>query len=57
VSTELTYNALCAAFGPELYERHVIQGYGHIDCIFGKNAAQDVYPYMLAHLEKTATEP
>jgi cholesterol oxidase len=57
VSTELTYNALCAAFGPELYERHVIPGYGHIDCIFGKNAAQDVYPYMLAHLEKTATEP
>jgi cholesterol oxidase len=53
----LTYNALCAAFGPELYERHVIPGYGHIDCIFGKNAAQDVYPYMLAHLEKTATEP
>ena len=56
VSTELTYNALCAAFGPELYERHVIPGYGHIDCIFGKSAAQDVYPYMLAHLEKTATE-
>ena len=56
VSTELTYNALCAAYGPELYERHVIPGYGHIDCIFGKNAAQDVYPYMLAHLEKTATE-
>jgi cholesterol oxidase len=56
ISTELTYNALCAAYGPDLYERHVIPGYGHIDCIFGKNAAQDVYPYMLAHLEKTATE-
>ena len=53
VSTELTYNALCEAHGAALYSRHVIPDYGHIDCIFGKNAAQDTYPYMLAHLEAT----
>jgi len=54
VSTELTYNALREANGTELYSRHVIPGYGHIDCIYGKNAVADVYPYMLQHLEATA---
>jgi cholesterol oxidase len=53
LSTELTYNALCQAHGPKLYARHVIPAYGHIDCIYGKSAAQDVYPYMLSHLEAT----
>lgn len=53
VSTELTYNALRAANGNSLYSRHVIPGYGHIDCIYGANAARDVYPYMLDHLEAT----
>ena len=51
-STKLTYDALTAKNG-ELYTRHVIPKYGHIDCIFGKNAATDVYPYILQHLEKT----
>ena len=36
----------------DYYERHVIPEYGHIDCIFGKNAARDVYPYILRHLDK-----
>jgi cholesterol oxidase len=53
VSTELTFNALREANGKNLYTRHVIPGYGHIDCIFGQSAAQDVYPYMLEHLEAT----
>ncbi len=34
------------------YERHVIPEYGHIDCIFGKNAYIDVYPFILKHLNK-----
>ena len=54
-STELTYNILCEKFGAENYSRHVIPGYGHIDCIFGNNAVKDVYPHILNHLEKTAT--
>lgn len=53
VSTELTYNALREANGKDLYTRHVIPGYGHIDCIYGANASRDVYPYMLEHLEAT----
>ena len=57
VSTEMTVKNLSERNGPELYERHVIPGYGHIDCIYGENAAADVYPYILAHLEKTATLP
>ena len=31
----------------------VIPGYGHIDCIFGKNAVKDVYPFIVEHLEAT----
>lgn len=53
VSTELTYNSLREANGKDLYSRHVIPGYGHIDCIYGKDAVKDVYPYMLEHLEAT----
>jgi cholesterol oxidase len=52
VSTKLTYDALIQRHGSDLYERHVIPGYGHIDCIFGKDAARDVFPYILRHLEK-----
>ncbi len=53
-STARTVERLAAVNGRQLYERHVIPGYGHIDCIFGKNAARDVYPLIAAHLEKTA---
>lgn len=55
-STGRTYDELRERFDPALYSRHVIPGYGHIDCIFGKNAVVDVYPIMLTHLEKTAWE-
>ena len=53
-STARTVFKLSARNGAELYERHVIPNYGHIDCIFGKTAATDVYPLILAHLERTA---
>jgi cholesterol oxidase len=53
-STQRTFDALCAANGAELYSRKVIPGYGHIDCIFGAHAADDVYPHILDHLELTA---
>lgn len=38
---------------PALVSRVVIPNYGHIDCIFGKNAAVDVFPHILAQLEAT----
>jgi cholesterol oxidase len=50
-STAVTFDDLCRANGSRLYNRHVIPGYGHIDCIFGKNAAQDVFPYILDALD------
>ncbi len=53
-STARTLSRLSQANGRQLYERHVIPGYGHIDCIFGKNAATDVYPLIVAHLDRTA---
>ncbi len=52
-STRHTYDWLCEANGRELYSRFLIPHYGHIDCIFGKNAALDVYPSILKHLEAT----
>jgi cholesterol oxidase len=52
-STELTLQWLSAANGAHWYDRKLIPGYGHIDCIFGKNAVSDVYPLILEHLEKT----
>jgi cholesterol oxidase len=50
--SELTYNALREVNGPEYYVRHVIEGYAHMDCFIGKNAARDVYPIVTAELEK-----
>jgi cholesterol oxidase len=50
--TRKTYDALCSAFNPNQYTFHAIPGYGHIDCIFGKNACDDVYPYILSHLDR-----
>ena len=50
-STQITYELLCRTHGEHLYSRHLIPGYGHVDCIFGKSAAKDVYPLILQHLE------
>jgi cholesterol oxidase len=51
-STATTFDLLRGRNG-DLYQRHVIPNYGHIDCIFGKNAVRDVYPLILNHLEQT----
>jgi cholesterol oxidase len=51
VSTETTYNMLVERFGAQQYERHLIPGYGHLDCIIGKNAAVDVYPVIARYLD------
>lgn len=50
-STEMTFNLMRDKNKNTWYNRHLIPGYGHIDCIFGKNAVHDVYPYILQHLE------
>lgn len=52
VSTERTLGWLVNANGPELYRRHVIDGYGHLDTFMGPAARTDTYPLMLDQLEK-----
>jgi cholesterol oxidase len=53
-STERTLDMLRGEHPDIEYDREVIPGYGHIDCIFGADAARDVYPHIAAHLAKTA---
>ncbi|MFO0579279.1 MAG: hypothetical protein U1A78_35200 [Polyangia bacterium] len=43
-ATEASYRLLCEANGPELYHRHVLAGYGHLDCLIGQRAHEDVFP-------------
>lgn len=54
-TTERSFNTLIEKNGAEGYARHVIPNYGHIDCIFGKNAADDVYPHILSALDQNNT--
>lgn len=51
--SERAVDLLARKNGTNLYRRAVIPRYGHIDCIFGKDAARDVYPTILEHLEGT----
>ena len=53
-ATQTTYDALVDHFGNDdgRYARHVIEGYGHLDTVFGKNAVHDTYPKMLDHLDR-----
>jgi cholesterol oxidase len=37
-----------------LYEQHLFEGYAHMDMFIGRNAAADVYPYLLERLEPYA---
>lgn len=53
-STERTLEVLRTANPGVAYDRQVIAGYGHIDCIFGADAARDVYPHVAEHLNGTA---
>ncbi|HYJ53900.1 MAG TPA: alpha/beta fold hydrolase [Allosphingosinicella sp.] len=54
--TVKTMAELARVNGAGLYDRVEIPATGHIDCIFGKDAARTVYPAILAHLDKTATD-
>jgi cholesterol oxidase len=50
-STEESLGVLSQVNDPKLYQRRVIPGYGHSDCMFGKHAARDVYPLIVEHLD------
>jgi len=52
-TSERTYAWLCAhnPLRKSDYHRHVIEGYGHMDCFIGKNASIDVFPIIHDYLE------
>jgi cholesterol oxidase len=52
-STRRSLERLSATNGPGLYSRQEIPGYSHIDCIFGRDAALDVFPHIVSHLDAT----
>jgi len=54
-STLRDYELLRRKFGEKHYRRFLAEGYGHLDPIVGKNAAEDVYWRILTHL-KSCTE-
>ncbi|KAF2147047.1 uncharacterized protein K452DRAFT_218057 [Aplosporella prunicola CBS 121167] len=51
MGTAFDYDLLRSFFGPELYQRHLVQEYGHLDCWMGKRACEDVYPRVAEHVE------
>jgi cholesterol oxidase len=50
--SERTYQWLRAHNPPELYTRHVVPTYAHLDCFIGKHAATDVFPLIQSELEQ-----
>jgi hypothetical protein len=54
-STLKDYELLRRRFGERHYRRFLAEGYGHLDPIMGKNAAEDVYWRIFTHL-KSCTE-
>jgi pimeloyl-ACP methyl ester carboxylesterase len=49
---EATHDLLRSANGPELYTRHVVPGYAHLDLWLGREAPRDVFPIVLDELER-----
>jgi cholesterol oxidase len=50
---DMTVAALCEMNDDAFYKKHLMKGYGNTDCMFGADAAADVYPVILGHLEET----
>ncbi|MGW7207580.1 hypothetical protein [Streptomyces sp. NPDC054837] len=52
VGLRRTYDRLCQLHGRDLYRYDTIPGYAHLDLWLGAGSARDVYPTVLAELEK-----
>ena len=51
--TSLRTQAWLSRFNdPALYRREVFEGYAHMDLFVGKNAARDVYPWIVQELDR-----
>ena len=47
------HDAVVSAFNdPALYTRQVFDGYAHMDLFIGRDAARDVFPYLITQLER-----
>jgi cholesterol oxidase len=53
--TQTSVAALRESIDPELVALHLVDDYGHLDLVIGKDAERDVFPLLLDHLERTAT--
>lgn len=51
-STRRTFELLCREHGTSRYRHHVVDHYGHMDCLIGRDAAQDVFPLIGDHLDR-----
>ena len=51
-STKRTYDLLVDALGGDLFRRVVVDDYGHQDVFMGAQSARDVFPEVLAHLDR-----
>jgi len=51
-STDKTYSILRDHFGSKDYSRHVIQGYGHLDCWMGRESYKDVFPVVREEVDR-----
>ncbi|KUJ19631.1 FAD/NAD(P)-binding domain-containing protein [Mollisia scopiformis] len=51
-STDKTYSVLRDTFGCKGYSRHVIQGYGHLDCWMGRKSYVDVFPVVRKEVDR-----
>lgn len=54
--TDKTYSILRETFGEEGYERHLVPGYGHLDCWMGREAYIDVFPLIRRQVDKVCRE-
>lgn len=55
-ATRRTHDDLVDAFGPDAYRWVSLPGYGHLDSLVGTDASEDVFPHILAHLERWTSE-
>lgn len=51
-STDKSYSVLRDTFGCKGYSRHVIQGYGHLDCWMGRESWKDVFPVIRKEVDR-----
>jgi cholesterol oxidase len=49
--TRRSFELLCAKNGADGYQLIQVPNYRHMDCFIGKNAAQDIFPLILAQLD------